>query len=385
MITLLSGILIKNKEGASGRKAYGTLCSVVGICLNIFLFAGKYFAGVVSGSVAVTADAFNNLSDAGSSFITLVGFLFAGKKPDTDHPFGHGRFEYISGFVVSMAILLMGFELLQSSVVKIIHPEPVDTGRTAMIILVVSVLVKLYMAFYNRRIGRQIDSAAMRATAVDSLSDAAATTMVFLAMLLMKYTGINVDGFCGVLVALFIVYAGFNAAKDTLDPLLGKAPDKEFVKAIEDIVMGHELVEGIHDMVVHDYGPGRRMISLHAEVPGNQNIFVIHDMIDHIEREIHEKLLCDVVIHMDPVETDNEEIARMRDMVADKVKEIDSRMTIHDFRMVAGPTHTNLIFDAVAPYELKLDAGELREKIAELVKEIDESYCAVVEIDRSYV
>lgn len=385
MITLLSGILIKNKEGASGRKAYGTLCSVVGICLNIFLFAGKYFAGVVSGSVAVTADAFNNLSDAGSSFITLVGFLFAGKKPDTDHPFGHGRFEYISGFVVSMAILLMGFELLQSSVVKIIHPEPVDTGKMAMIILVVSVLVKLYMAFYNRRIGRQIDSAAMRATAMDSLSDAAATTMVFLAMLLMKYTGINVDGFCGVLVALFIVYAGFNAAKDTLDPLLGKAPDKEFVKAIEDIVMGHELVEGIHDMVVHDYGPGRRMISLHAEVPGNQNIFVIHDMIDHIEREIHEKLLCDVVIHMDPVETDNEEVARMRDMVADKVKEIDSRMTIHDFRMVAGPTHTNLIFDAVAPYELKLDAGELREKIAELVKEIDDSYCAVVEIDRSYV
>ncbi|MCM1498357.1 MAG: cation diffusion facilitator family transporter [Clostridium sp.] len=383
MITILSHILIKNKDEAECRKAYGTLCSIVGICLNILLFAGKYIAGAVSGSVAIMADAFNNLSDAGSSFITLIGFLFAGKKPDPDHPFGHGRFEYISGFIVSIAILLMGFELLRSSVSKIIHPEPVDTGILAMVILLVSILVKLYMAFYNRRIGNRIGSAAMQATAVDSLSDSAATTVVLVAMLVMRYTGVNIDGLCGILVALFILYAGYSAAKDTLDPLLGLAPEPEFVRQIQEIVMSHDLVEGIHDLVVHDYGPGRRMISLHAEVPGNRDIFEIHDKIDHIERELHEKLYCAAVIHMDPIETDNEEVARMREVVAGQVKQIDSRMTIHDFRMVTGPTHTNLIFDVVAPYDMEKDSKEIREEVQRLVSELG-SYYAVVEIDRSY-
>lgn len=383
MITLLSNIFIKNKDEAECRKAYGTLCSIVGICLNILLFIGKYIAGAVSGSVAIMADAFNNLSDAGSSFITLIGFLFAGKKPDPDHPFGHGRFEYISGFIVSIAILLMGFELLRDSVSKIIHPEPVDTGTLAMVILVVSILVKLYMAFYNRRIGNRIGSAAMQATAVDSLSDSAATTVVLVAMLVMRYAGVNIDGFCGVLVAIFILYAGYSAAKDTLDPLLGSAPDPEFVKQIQEIVMSHDLIQGIHDLIVHDYGPGRCMISLHAEVPGNHNIFEIHDLIDHVERELHEKLSCEAVIHMDPIETDNEEVARMREVVVGLVKQIDSRMTIHDFRMVTGPTHTNLIFDVVAPYDMETDSKEIKEKVQQQVGNLG-SYYAVVEIDRSY-
>ncbi|MDD5949255.1 MAG: cation diffusion facilitator family transporter, partial [Lachnospiraceae bacterium] len=217
MITILSNIFIKNKEDSASRKIYGTLCSIVGIFLNVCLFAGKYFAGIISGSVAITADAFNNLSDAGSSFITLVGFLFAGKEPDPDHPFGHGRFEYISGFVVSLAILLMGFELLKSSIGKILHPQAVDTSMLAMGILLVSIAVKLYMAFYNHTVGKKIDSAAMEATAADSLSDSVATAVVFIAMLVMRFAGINIDGICGVLVALFILYAGISAAKDTLN------------------------------------------------------------------------------------------------------------------------------------------------------------------------
>lgn len=385
MITILSNIFIKNKEGSVMRKSYGTLCSIVGILLNILLFAGKYFAGMVSGSVAITADAFNNLSDAGSSFITLVGFLFAGKKPDPDHPFGHGRFEYVSGFVVSMAILLMGLELFKSSIMKIIHPEQVDTSMLAMGILVVSIAVKLYMAFYNHRVGKKIESAAMNATAIDSLSDSIATSVVLAAMLVMRFTGINIDGICGVLVAVFILYAGFSAAKETLDPLLGLAPDKEYVEQIKKIVMEHDMVQGIHDLVVHDYGPGRQMISLHAEVPGDQNIYEIHDLIDRIERELNEKLLCEAVIHMDPIETDNMEVARMRNLIAEKVKQIDSRMTIHDFRMVTGNTHTNLIFDAVVPYELKLSVEEVKREIEELVLNLEGDYFAVVHIDQSYV
>ena len=385
MITILSNIFMKGKEGVARRKAYGTLCSIVGILFNICLFAGKYFAGVISGSVAITADAFNNLSDAGSSFITLVGFLFAGKKPDPDHPFGHGRFEYISGFVVSIAILLMGFELLKTSIVKIIHPEPVDTSLVAMGILIASIFVKMYMAFYNYSIGRKIDSAAMRATGADSLSDTVATTVVLIAMLVMRFTGANIDGICGVFVAFFILYAGFSAAKDTLDPLLGLAPEKEVVEQIEKIVLAHDEVKGIHDLVVHDYGPGRLMISLHAEVPGNHDIFEIHDTIDHIERELNEKLCCESVIHMDPIETDNEEVAKMKSIVAERVKEIDEQMTIHDFRMVSGPTHTNLIFDAVMPFGLKMSREEVKKKIEDIVENMDGDYFAVVQIDQGYV
>lgn len=385
MIGLLAKIFLKNKEEAKKRQAYGTLCSIVGIMLNILLFAGKYFAGLVSGSVAITADAFNNLSDAGSSFITLVGFLFAGKKPDSEHPFGHGRFEYISGFVVSVAILMMAFELLKTSLLKIIHPEPVDTGTLATMILIVSVFVKLYMAIYNHTIGKKIDSAAMAATAMDSLSDMVATFVVLIAMLVMRYTGINIDGICGLLVSAFIFYAGIKAARETMDPLLGTAPSAELVDRIEGIVMSHDHIEGLHDLVVHDYGPGRRMVSLHVEVPGNRDIFVIHDEIDHIERELKEELECDAVIHMDPIEVDNEEIKRMKKVVAEAVCQIHKDMTIHDFRMVPGPTHTNLIFDAVMPYGMKQTRQEVRREIEEMVENLDGDYYAVVEIDQSYV
>ena len=385
MITMLAKIFIKNRPAKEQRQAYGTLCSIVGICLNVCLFAGKYFAGMLSGSVAITADAFNNLSDAGSSFITLAGFLYAGKTPDSEHPFGHGRFEYVSGFVVAIAILMMGFELLKTSFSKILHPEAVDTSLLAMGILVCSILVKIYMYCYNHYIGKKLDSDAMQATAMDSLSDTIATSVVLAAMIIMRLTSINVDGFGGLLVAIFILYAGIKAVKDTMDPLLGKAPDQTFVREIRAIVMSHPKVHGIHDLIVHDYGPGRVMISLHAEVPAHGDILALHDEIDNVEKELHDKLGCEAVIHMDPIVTDDETVNAAHQKIASLVRGIDEHISIHDFRMVTGPTHTNVIFDAVVPYGCKMSDREAEEKIKKAVHELDPRYFAIVQIDKSYV
>lgn len=384
MISLLAKIFIKGNSKDS-RKAYGKLCSIVGIFLNVCLFAGKYFAGVITGSIAVTADAFNNLSDAGSSFITLVGFSLAGKKPDTDHPYGHGRMEYISGFVVAIAIILMGFELGKSSIAKILKPEVIDTGALAMVILVASILVKLYMFSYNYAVGKKIDSAAMKATATDSLSDSVATFVVLLSVLAARFFDINIDGWCGTAVAAFILFAGYNAAKDTLDPLLGKLPEPEFVKDIEETVMKHSMVTGIHDLVVHDYGPGRVMISLHAEVPGNLDIFDIHEEIDNIELELKDKFGCDAVIHMDPVETDNELLTALKAKISDLVVSMYEGAMIHDFRMVQGKGHTNIIFDVVIPFSCKDTTKEITQKILQAVKSINKTYELVLQIDRPYV
>ena len=308
MITLLSKIFIKGSDDISSpavRKAYGMLCSIVGILLNILLFAGKYIAGTIAGSIAVTADAFNNLSDAGSSVITLLGFRMASKKPDPDHPFGHGRIEYLSGLAVSMIIIVVGVQLGLESIDKIRTPEAVDASLLPMLILVASICVKGYMFLYNRRLGKKLSSPAMEATAMDSLSDSVATAAVLLATLVGRFTGLKIDGWCGVLVAAFILWSGINAVKDTLDPLLGTPPTHEFVQRIRDLVMAHGTILGIHDLIVHDYGPGRVMISLHAEVPANEDVLALHDEIDNVEKELREKLGCDAVIHMDPVVTDD--------------------------------------------------------------------------------
>ena len=388
MIKLLARWCIPDRENVTSpavRRAYGTLCGAVGIGLNLLLFLGKFFAGQLSGSIAVTADAFNNLSDAGSSAVTLLGFRLAGRKPDTEHPFGHGRVEYISGLAVAGLILLMGVELAKSSVAKILHPEEVTFSLLALGILAASVGVKLYMWGYNRSVGRRIRSAAMEATAMDSLSDAASTAAVLLAMLVGKWTGLAVDGYVGLLVALCILFSAYKAARETLSPLLGQAPDPELVQEIRDIVAAHSAVQGIHDLVVHDYGPGRCMISLHAEVPAHGDIAELHDVIDNIERELAEKLHCQAVIHMDPIVTDDAAVAALRRRVAEAVKQVDPRMTIHDFRMVRGATHSNLIFDAVLPFSAEKTPEQAAQEIRQLVREMDGSYFAAVTVERSYV
>lgn len=388
MIGFLAKIFIKDYRKTADpkvRSAYGVLCSIVGIVLNILLFAGKYLAGAISGSIAIVADAFNNLSDAGSSVITLMGFKFAERKPDQDHPFGHGRYEYISGLVVSFLILLMGFELLQSSVEKIFHPEEMQGGWIPLVILCLSIGVKVYMSFYNRRIGTRIDSAAMRATAMDSLSDSIATTVVLLCTVIYMLSGVNLDGWGGALVALFILYTGVTSIRDTLGPLLGQAPDPEYVHKIESIVRSHPEILGIHDLIVHDYGPGHSLISLHGEVSGEGDIYELHDMIDRIEQELHDKLGCEAVIHMDPIAADDEQVSAMRIRVEALLKELDSRISIHDFRMVEGPTHTNLIFDAVVPQEVAATEQEAKKRIQEKIWEYNSDYKTVVRIDRFYV
>lgn len=388
MITLLSRIFIKNGKEYTNpvvRRAYGLLAGVVGILLNVLLFAGKYTAGLLSGSVSVMADAFNNLSDAGSSFITLLGFHFAGKEPDTEHPFGHGRIEYVSGLGVSVLIIVMGAELFRSSIVKVIRPESMEINVLTIVILVASILVKVYMALYNTVYGKKIDSSAMKATATDSLSDCIATTVVLLSMLLYWITGINLDGWSGLVVAIFILLAGVSSAKDTLSPLLGEAPDMEFVHDIEETVKAHAMVAGVHDMVIHNYGPGRIMVSLHAEVPGNLDIYKIHDEIDLIERELKSKYHCEVVIHMDPIAVDNKKVMGLRKEVEALVKQMDEVLSIHDFRMVEGPTHTNLIFDVVVPQGYPKTDEEVSDEISGMIESKWKNYHAVIKMEKRYI
>lgn len=388
MFGLLSKIFIKNRddlENPAVRRAYGILSGTLGIVLNILLFAGKLTAGLISGSVAIVADALNNLSDAGSSVITLIGFRMAGQKPDKGHPFGHGRIEYISGLIVSMLIILMGFELGKSSVGKIISPGETEFSVVAAVILAVSVLVKLYMCCYNGKVGKKISSTAMKATATDSLGDCISTMVVLICMFITKFTSFDLDGICGAAVALFIFISGLRAAKETINPLLGVPPTDEFVDEIGETVMSHKGVLGFHDLIVHDYGPGRRMISLHAEVPADEDLLKTHDMIDNIEKELSAKLGCDAVIHMDPIETDDKITMEAREKIAELVKIIDERVTIHDFRMVTGPTHTNVIFDIVVPYDVKRTEDEIRRDIERMVKTLDENYYATVHVDKSFV
>ena len=381
MVKLLSKLFIKNPTEYADplvRKAYGTLCSLLGIFLNVLLFAGKYAAGAISGSIAITADAFNNLSDAGASAISLLGFRLSGKKPDPHHPFGHGRIEYISGLAVAALIVVMGVELLISSVDKILSPEPVEVGLA-------SILVKLYMFAYNCSVGKKISSSAMAATGADSLSDSVATAVVLLSMGVSWLFKVNIDGWAGAAVAVFILFAGYGVAKDTLSPLLGQAPDPELVKSIEEIVMSSDAVIGMHDLVVHDYGPGRMMISLHAEVDGRGDIFQLHDSIDTVERKLKSALGCDATIHMDPVETDNEQVNAEHAALEEALKGIDGLRGIHDFRMVMGPSHTNLIFDVVMDTGCGKTPEQFRDIICRTVEEKLPGHFAVVTVDTSFV
>lgn len=388
MITFLASLFIKdrrNYDSPAVRQAYGVLSGAVGIGLNILLFLGKWIAGTLSGSIAITADAFNNLSDAGSSIITLIGFRLSGQAPDPEHPFGHGRMEYISGLLVSVAILVMGFELIWSSFGKLRDPEPIESSALVLGILLASILVKVYMFYYNRSLSKKLDSAAMKATSVDSLSDTVATTLVLIATVISKYTGLILDGWFGILVGIFIVYTGGSTLKETIDLLIGQPPKKEFIDEIREIVLGHSLVYGVHDLIVHDYGPGRRMISLHAEVAVDGDIQDIHEQIDHIEHELQEKLNCSATIHMDPIVTDDKEVLEMKAKVEAMVQSLDEAFSLHDFRMVKGPTRTNLIFDVEVPRKTSLTDNEIMNRLKEQVHGLPGSkYFAVIQIDHEY-
>ncbi len=389
MVAMLAKVMgIENFAPDKKRSAYGKLCGVVGIVMNILLFIGKFVAGLISNSIAITADAFNNLSDAGSSLVTLIGFKLAEQKPDSDHPFGHGRMEYLSGLIVSAVILMMGFELVKDSIDKILHPTGVEFSAVVLVILIVSIIGKCYMALYNYRYGKRFESSTLKATAVDSLSDCVSTTVVLIATVVGYYTDIQIDGFCGVAVGILIFVAGINAARETLSPLLGEAPDPEFVDQIEEMVMNFdkESVIGIHDLIVHDYGPGRRIISLHAEVPAEGNMMSLHDVIDNLEMKLREELGCLTTIHMDPVVTTDERVTELKEQCVELVKGIGDKLTLHDFRVVFGDTHTNLIFDVVVPFEFYLSDSETTKMIQEKVWErFGKNYFVVITIDKPAV
>lgn len=386
MTDLLVKLFVKNSDDILNpkvREQYGVLSGGVGIFCNIFLCIIKFFAGIITSSISITADAFNNLSDAGSSIVTLVGFRLAGKPADSEHPYGHGRYEYISALVISAVIIIMGVELFKSSVDKIIHPEAIDFSVASIVILVISIGVKLWMNLFNKKLGKHLDASAMLATAADSLNDCVATGVVLVSLLIGRYAHINVDGFAGVLVALFVLWAGWSTAKDTIEPLLGQAPDPVFVENVQKQITSHEEIIGIHDMIVHDYGPGRVIVSLHAEIPCDMNVMAAHDIIDTAEQEVREKFGCDISIHMDPVVVNDERTDSLKALLNGIVKNVDVRLSIHDFRITDGPLRTNLIFDLVVPFGFKMTDSEVAELVKAKLKEENEKYYAVIHIDKA--
>lgn len=385
MTELLGKLFIKdpdNVKDAAVRRAWGTLVSVIGIIANILLFAGKFAVGTLFGAVSISADAINNLSDAGSQLISLVSFRISAKPADRRHPFGHARIEYVASMAVSFVILVVGFDLLRESVGKIFSHGETEFSWLSVAVLGASVAVKLALALLNSRVGAKTDSSVMRATAVDSLSDVAATGGVLAAQLLLRFAGINADAYLGAAVSLLIMWAGVRILNEQKNLLLGEAPDEELVRQILGIVNSYDGILGVHDLIVHNYGPGRSIVSLHAEVDGSADIFESHDLIDNVEKRLADELGLSATIHLDPIVTDNGEVGAVRRAVQLKMEEIDPRFTIHDFRMVKGKTHTNLIFDIAAPFEQKLDDADIRAAACAKLRELDPSYCGVITVDR---
>ena len=365
------------------RYAYGRLASVSGLTANVLLFLAKLTAGLLSGSLAITADAFNNLSDAGSSVVTLVGFKLSSAPPDKQHPFGHGRMEYLSALGVAALIMIAGFELATSSFEKILHPEPTAVDAVTVVILAAAIGVKLWMAWFYRRIGGRIDSESLRAAAADSRNDVVCTAVVLLTSVLSLWLPVSIDGYVGTAVALFVMWSGFSVMRETVSPLLGQAPDEQFVMDIKRTVMAHEGVVGVHDLMVHNYGPGRLVMSLHAEVSSHEDILRSHDLIDRIERELGEKYHALVCIHMDPVDFDDPEVAHLRAEVVMQLAEMNESLSLHDFRVVRGETHTNLIFDLVVPFDCR-DGKAVADELARRIHEKDERLYAVITVEHAY-
>lgn len=387
MTKLLLKLFVRDSENVTDkhvRTSYGVLGSITGIVVNLILAAAKYIAGILSGSISVTADAINNLSDAGSSIVSLLGVKIAAKPADKDHPYGHGRVEYISALIVSFFVLFMGIELLKSSIQKIIHPEPVEFNFVSLAILILSILCKLWLGVFNKTLGKKINSAPMMAVMKDSFSDCLATSVAAISIIVSAFSKINIDGYLGVIVAMFIFIAGFGILKETLGDILGRAPEEEFVEELTEKIMSYPPVCGVHDMIIHDYGPACRFASAHAEVPSNGDIMEIHDIIDIIERDVFNEFGMLISIHMDPVVIDDDRINELRSLTVETVKEIHPELTIHDFRVVDGPTHTNLIFDTVVPHGIKETDREICQKIEEAMGKIDERYFCVITVDHAF-
>ena len=368
----------------AARGRYGLLAGVVGLLCNLLLCGGKFAVGLAFGSVSITADAVNNLSDASSCLITLLGFKLGGKPADREHPFGHARIEYLSGLSVAVLIMAIGVDLLRTSFERVFHPAPVAFSLLSVAVLAVSILVKLWMARFYRAIGRRIGSTALEATGMDSRNDVLTTAAVLAAALLARVTGLDLDGWMGLAVAIFILWGGVGIVRETLNPLLGEAPSKELVDLLDQKIMSYDGVLGLHDLMVHDYGPGRRFASVHVEMSASENVMHCHDVIDNIERAVLEEQGIHLVIHLDPISDDDGEVCRHRELAAAKVREIDPRLTIHDFRMVKGNDHTNLIFDVVVPQGFGMKASRLKEVIAQALRRDDPNHFAVVTVDYSY-
>lgn len=388
MTNLLIKLFIKDKDNVENqnvRGKYAMLSSITGIIVNVLLSIFKVIIGVISNSMSIISDGLNNVSDAGSSVVTMIGFKMSQKKVDADHPWGHGRMEYITALFVDILIILVGFELLQSSVEKIIHPELPMISNITIVILVVAILAKLWLFLFYRKIANKINSAAIKGTAYDSISDSVSTLAVLISAFVARFAEISIDGYVSLLVSLFILITGFKAIKEIIDILLGQKPDPDFVKEIADFSKKYEEINGIHDIMVHDYGPGRKIVSFHAEVPANANILKAHDVIDQMEQDIFNKFGCITTIHMDPIVVDNDEINTMRKETEDMVKSINDKFSIHDFRMTDGGERINLIFDLVIPTDENIDVEKLTSDVKDMIHKKNPKYYAVIKVEHSYV
>lgn len=378
---------VKNPEQVKEnevRENYAMLSTTTGIVVNLVLSIGKIIIGILSNSMSILSDGLNNITDAGSSVVTMIGFKMSQKKMDQDHPWGHGRMEYIAAFIVDLLIILVGIELFQSSIDKIIHPLTPNISEIAIVILVIAILAKLWLFVFYRKIAKKIDSSAIQATAYDSISDTVSTSVVLISTLVTKFTGYNIDGYVSILVAGFILFTGFKAVKEIVDLLLGTKPDPEFIQEIEEFTKKYPEIIGIHDIMVHDYGPGRKILSFHAEVPANSNIEKAHDVIDQLESDLYKKFSAITTIHMDPIAIHDEEINQMREIAEKIVKEISPEASIHDFRITNGGERVNMIFDLLLPFELEKQAEEIEKKIKERIHQENEKYYAVIKVEYPY-
>ena len=387
MTNLLIKLFIKDNDisNLETRGKYGVLSSATGIVVNILLSIVKLFIGIIANSISIISDALNNITDVGSSVVTMIGFKISQKKIDKDHPWGHGRMEYITAFIVDIIILMVGFELLKSSIDKIIHPELPAVNNVTIIILVIAVLTKLWLFLFYKKIAEMIDSNAIKGNAYDSISDSISTLVVLISAVVAKLCGVSIDGYASLIVSVFILFTGYKAIKETVDLLLGMKPDPEFIKDIEDEAKKYEMISGIHDIMVHDYGPGRKIVSFHAEVPADGDICKVHDIIDQMEQDLFEKFNCITTIHMDPIVVDNKEINDMRDFTEKIVKELNSEFSIHDFRMTDGGKRVNLIFDLVVPRDKEYDKEEIIKNVQQKIHEKDKKYFAVIKVETSYI